>query len=121
MIIAMKNKVLIFLVMIIGSFTISYLIPAWWIYIPVSFFGGVMLPRTKANAFLIGFCAIFCLWFVSSFVMDQQNDQILSSRIIQLFHLPNSFLLIVLTSIIGGLIGGLASWSGNLFKLLYVK
>jgi hypothetical protein len=53
--------------------------------------------------------------------MDQQNEMILSHRVIQLFHLPNSLMLVVVTSIIGGIIGGLASWAGNLCGSIYVK
>ncbi len=117
----MKNKFVIFAVMILGSLLVNWLIPVWWIFIPVLFLCGTLLPKEKASSFILGFAALFLLWFFYCFKIDQQNNQILSHRIIQLFHLPNSFLLIVVISILGGLLGGLASWCGNLFKKIYVK
>ena len=87
----MKTKIILLLTMIIGSFILNSLIP------------------------------IFILWLGYAFFIDLQNDHILSHRIIILFHLPNSFSLIVITSILGGIIGGLASWSGYNLKMAFHK
>ena len=107
--------------MIIGSFILNSLIPIWWIFILIVVGCGYFLPTEKSNSFVIGFMAIFILWLGYAFFIDLQNDHILSHRIIILFHLPNSFSLIVITSILGGIIGGLASWSGYNLKMAFHK
>ena len=117
----MKRKILVLLCMFFGSLAISLILPIWWVFAPVLFVFGCFLPREKSSSFIIGFISIFILWFICCFTMDQQNEMILSHRVIQLFHLPNSLILVVVTSIVGGIIGGLASWAGNLCGSIYVK
>lgn len=117
----MKTKIILLLTMIIGSFILNSLLPIWWVFILVVGICGYFLPREKSRSFLIGFIAIFTLWLGYAMFIDQQNEHILSHRIILLFHLPNSFSLIVITSILGGIIGGIASWTGHNIKMALQK
>ena len=117
----MKRKILVLLCMFFGSLAISLIVPIWWVFAPVLFVCGCFLPREKSSSFIIGFISIFILWFICCFTMDQQNEMILSHRVIQLFHLPNSLILVVVTSIVGGIIGGLSSLNGFLFTKLMLN
>jgi hypothetical protein len=50
------------------------------------------------------------------------NDNILASRVIQLFPLPHQWILLLLiTALIGGLVGGMAALSGILTKKAFSK
>jgi len=117
----MKTKIILLLTMMIGSFILNSLIPIWWIFVIVVGSCGYFLPKEKSYSFAIGFVAIFLLWLGYAWFIDVQNQQLLSHRITLLFHLPNAFSLIVITSILGGIIGGLASWAGYNIKMAFQK
>ena len=88
---------------------VAYFLPWWTVAIVAFFLGG----RSK-NAFLAGFCGVALCWLVAALCQDMANDHILSGRMAVLFKLPNYGLFICVTVLIGGLVGGLAAWSGGL-------
>jgi hypothetical protein len=102
------------------SFAAGLYLP-WWSMALVSFLVAFFLyqPRPR-NAWLGGFLGLFLLWGLLAIWIDVQNDHILSGRMAILFPLGgSSALLILITALLAGLIGGLAALSGNyLFKYL---
>ncbi len=89
----------------------------WWSLVPIIFLISAILNQNNIASFLSGFLAIFCLWAGMAWIIDQQNHQILSQRIANLLPLQgNSFLLILITGLIGGIVAGLASLSGSLLR-----
>jgi hypothetical protein len=71
-------------------------------------------------AYLSGFASIFLLWGVLAWWMDAQNDSILSQRMANLFPLGgSSALLILITAIVGAIIGGLSALSGSFLRRYY--
>ena len=64
------------------------------------------------GAFLSGFISIGLLWLGLALYVDNATQSILTEKISQLFPLN----LFVLTSLIGGLVGGFASMTGALLK-----
>lgn len=80
-----------------------------------------------SKGFLAGFLAVFLLWGGKAALTDWKNASVLSGKMAQLFlsnlPLPESadigpLAMIVLTGLIGGLLGGLGAMSGNLFGQL---
>ncbi|MER3464255.1 MAG: hypothetical protein C4329_07390 [Chitinophagaceae bacterium] len=86
----------------------------WWSIALVAFLVALLIPQTLPNHFLSGFAGVFLLWAILAFWIDAKNESILSNKIAQLFHLgAASFLLIITTAFIGGLVGGFAAMSGG--------
>jgi hypothetical protein len=89
----------------------------WWSIAICAFIVSALIIQQPFKAFLAGFAGVFLLWLIFSWSLDAANDQILSHRIAQIFPLGGvSFLLIVVTALIGGLVGGLAALSGSYLR-----
>lgn len=85
----------------------------WWIIAIVAFLVGIMVKQKAWKAFLAGFVSIFLLWGSLAEWMDSANGSLLSQKIASLLPLGgNSILLILITGLVGGLVGGFAALSG---------
>lgn len=86
----------------------------WWSIAIIAFLVALMIPQTTGSAFLSGFIGIFILWAVLALWVDMKNGSTLSHRISELFKLGGSSILLVLvTAVIGGLVGGFAAMAGS--------
>lgn len=98
------------------SFTAGLYLP-WWSIALCAFIVSVLILQAPLKAFLAGFLGVFLLWLIFSWSIDAANDQILSHKIAQIFPLNGiSFLLILVTAIVGGLVSGLAALSGSYLR-----
>ncbi|UZR94704.1 hypothetical protein [Chondrinema litorale] len=113
-------NLIIKIVLIILFAYIAGLFLPWWIISIVCFLVVFVNGGSVAQNFLAGFLAIFILWFAHAAIIDYQNEHILSSRIAILFNLPNSFLLTLITALLGGIVGGFSSITGSLFRNLVI-
>jgi hypothetical protein len=103
------------------SFAACLFLP-WWVIAIAGFVVAFAIPQKAGLAFLSGFVALFILWAGLSFYMSNANDNLLAHKISILFiKVDNPFLLFIVTGIIGGLVAGLGSLSGRLFKKVLVK
>ncbi len=98
----------------------TYIFP-WWTAAIVAFVVAMAFRLNAGKAFCAGFFGVAFLWLAVALVKDNANEHILSGRMAELFQLPSYILYIVVASVIGGLVGGLAGWSGaavrrNLFR-----
>jgi len=86
----------------------------WWALAVVAFGIAVLIPQRLMPAFFSGFLGIFILWAVLCFWIDIKNDSILSHKMAMIFPLAGSSLLMILVSaLIGGLVGGMAALAGS--------
>jgi hypothetical protein len=112
--------ILITLVIFLLNFFTSVYLPWWWTVAIIPFLVvSVFKPIRSTYAFLSGFIAIFLLWSSTAFVIDYKNDHMLANSLAKLFNLPHSFLLIIITGLVGGLVGGFSSLSGSYFRKLF--
>lgn len=103
----------------------------FWVAAIVAFLVGFLLsekrkrrlfgrPKPPARAFLAGFIALFVLWGMSAMIQDIRNGSLLSERVFGLVDNPDSafmppaYMLILLTALLGGLLGGASAMTGNL-------
>jgi hypothetical protein len=94
------------------SFTAGLYLP-WWSIAICAFIVAILILQSPGKAFLAGFVGVFLLWFIFSLVIDSANDHILSHKIARIFPLGGmSFLLVLVTALMGGLVAGLAALSG---------
>ncbi|HCM77743.1 MAG TPA: hypothetical protein DIS90_15275 [Cytophagales bacterium] len=84
----------------------------WWTMAIGAFLVGFVFSNTGFKSFLAGFLAIGLLWLGMALFIDNVTQSILTEKIGQLFPLN----LFVLTSLVGGLVGGFASMTGSLLK-----
>ena len=85
----------------------------WWIGGLVALVIACVFSLDTGKAFIIGFVALFLLWLICSMTMDAGNDGLLSTKIAELIKLPNRWILIFLTGLIGGITGGLGALLGG--------
>lgn len=86
----------------------------WWIIVIVPLVVEAIFGRGKGTAFFSGFYGIAIPWMLLSAYVDIQSESILSSKILALFKMPEyGFVMIILTGLLGGLYGGLASLVGG--------
>lgn len=86
----------------------------WWSIAIVAFLVALFFNLRSGPGFLAGFLALFLLWGILAFWIDMKNEHMLSHKMAQLFPLGGSAILIILvTGLIGGLVGGFASMAGS--------
>ena len=100
-----------FIATLIVCFILQTFLP-WWSMA----FGAIAVSYWYSNkgfqAFIVGFLAIGLLWFGVAFYIDVSTHSILTEKVNKLLPL-NSFLI---TTLVGGLVGGMASLTGALLK-----
>lgn len=95
------------------SFLAGLLLP-WWSIAIIAFLIALLIPQQISKAFVSGLIGIFLLWTIVALWIDIKNNSILSHKVSELFKLGgSSILLIFVTALIGGLIGGFAAMAGS--------
>ncbi|AHM63070.1 hypothetical protein D770_24125 [Flammeovirgaceae bacterium 311] len=94
------------------SFLAEQVFP-WWSALVCAAIISALIPTTSLRAFLSGFTAIGLLWLVCALLFSLQNDFVLSNRVANLFGVNSSTFIILLTSLIGGIAGGMGALCGN--------
>lgn len=97
------------------SFAASLFFP-WWIIAVTSFVVGALIYQRALNAFITGFLGLFLLWGVQAYYIDSKNGHLLSIKVAQLLKLGSSSMLILVTALVGGLVGAFAAMTGSLLR-----
>lgn len=93
---------------------VSGLFLPWWSIAIAAFFVAVAIQQKPFHAFLAGFLALFFLWIGLAFVIDRNNQHLLSLKIAEiLFKTPSYALLLFITGLVGALVAGFAALTGN--------
>ena len=113
----MKFIIQLILTLIIG-YIAEHLFP-WWSIAIGAFFISLLLLNSQFVSFMSGFTATSFLWMMKAAIVDVHTNSILSLKIAPIFHLTHPTSLVLLTGLIGGMIGGLSAWSGYHLQKLY--
>lgn len=98
----------------LAAFAAGIYLP-WWCMALVAFLIAAFIRQHPLYAFAGGFISIFLLWGILAYLIDTENQSILSAKIGLLLGTgPSSLLLVFLTALIGGLIAGLSALSASL-------
>jgi hypothetical protein len=85
----------------------------WWLFVGTSGIVAFFIMDTPAKSFFAGFLGVGALWSGLAFGKDLANAHLLSSKVAQILPLGGSYIaLIVLTGVVGGLLGGFAGLTG---------
>jgi hypothetical protein len=104
-----------FLIQIIATIIICFLLQTflpWWT-LTIGALGVAFAVGNKAwISFVAGFIGVGILWFGMAYYIDQTTHSILTEKVNKLLPLNS----LVLTTLIGGLVGGFAALTGALLK-----
>lgn len=109
----------LFLFLLVLSFALQWVLP-WWILAVVAFALAFWLARRAGSAFWAGFGGVGLGWLGLSLFFHLRNDGLLTSRVATLFTLPQPWLLLLITAVVGGLVGGVAALTGYFFRRAFV-
>lgn len=86
----------------------------WWSFAITSFIVAIVIHQKSGKAFTAGFAAMFFLWGIQALIYDTANHHLLSEKIASILKLgDSSFVLLLITAFIGGLISGMAALTGS--------
>jgi len=82
----------------------------WWSFVVTNFIIALAIPQKPLVSFLTGALGVGAIWAGLATGIDMANNHLLSSKVAQILPLNGSYvLLIVITALIGFLLGGMAS------------
>ena len=88
----------------------------WWSLAIAALLVSICIPLRPLFAFLAGFLGLVICWSVIALVRDGANSGILSEKVAGIFPIGgSSFLLILISCVLGGLVSGFAAVSGSYF------
>ena len=96
------------------TYVLGPLFPFWIITIS-SLVVNLFIKTKAAGAFFSGFFGAGTAWWIAAFTIHNKTDGILSDRMAALFNL-NVTLLIIVTAVIAGLLGGFGGLLGNVLR-----
>jgi len=100
------------------SFVLGLYLP-WWSIAIAAFLVAVLIFQKPLFAFLSGFLGLFLLWSLFAGIVNSANEGILATRVAAIFPLGGStFLLILVTALIGAPVAGLAALSGRYLRYI---
>lgn len=100
------------------TFILSYILP-WWIASMVAAIMAFLFPLRHLGNFWAGSLAVALVWGSYALFLTSNNDFILSTKMGALFGGVGAVGMLMLTLIIGGLLGGLGAWVGKRLRLLF--
>ncbi|BBM88121.1 hypothetical protein [Candidatus Uabimicrobium amorphum] len=86
----------------------------WWSMAVAAFIFGFVMVEGK-NDFVVfakGFCGVALLWICVAALQFFTTSQIIATRISDLFSLPHPALCIAVCGVVGGVVAGIATFSG---------
>ena len=89
----------------------------WWLFVGTSGIVAFFMVDAPAKSFFAGFVGVGALWAGLATAKDLANAHLLSSKVAQILPLGGSYIaLIVITGVVGGLLGGFAALTGAYFR-----
>jgi len=96
---------------------ISGLFLPWWGIAIAALAVAAIVHQKAGKAFLSGLLGVFLLWAGLAWWIDMKNNSVLSHKVASILPLGgNTWLLIAVTGLIGGLVGGFAAMTGSYLR-----
>ena len=96
---------------VVAYFTQSF--GPWWSGIAGAFVIAAIAQLKPGQSFVAGFIGIGLAWAIQILILDINNEGILSEKVGQLFGGISGTVLVLITCLLGALLGGLAGMSGS--------
>jgi hypothetical protein len=99
------------------SFPLYYFLPwCWWSAVIPAFLIGFGLQMKGVESFLCGFISLGLFWFSMAYWSNSLNDSELLNKMSTLLPFGSAGSTFIAITIIGGLLGGLATMSGQFLR-----
>jgi hypothetical protein len=99
-----------------ATFLFSQALP-WWAFAVGAFVAGVSVSQKAFVAWLAGFAGVALVWLVLTYMANDANEGVLAKRMVQVFKMGTSPVVMVLMSaLVGGLVGGFACMTGTALR-----
>ncbi len=92
----------------------------WWTIAICGFIAGALLSGSNFSSFFSGFIGVGLLWMVQAFISNNSGGE-LADKIAALFTVPNGVYMVMITTLVGALVGGFSTLSGLRFRRLFKK
>lgn len=98
---------------------LAQLLFPWWIISIVALYVGYFVHESPAKSFAYGTVAVMLMWLTYAGIQSSMNGGLMGLSISNMLGgKVSAGQLIILTGIIGGLVGGFAAMTGTLFRQL---
>lgn len=104
-----------FLLIFLTTWILNLFLGWWAILLPTILFGAWFMEK-GSTAFLIGSTAGGLAWFIQALHIHIANEGILSSRIAEMLQVGSPWIILLITFLIGGILGGFGSLFGYQLK-----
>lgn len=111
---------MLFLIIFILTFASGFVF-TWWVGAIIAFVAALITGKTAGRSFWAGFLAIALAWTLLALFKSIPNDHMLAGRVAVMLQLPGWIWVLVVTCLIGGLVGGMSALSGVLVKRAFKK
>ena len=102
---------------IVLGFFIQSVLP-WWTIAIVAAIIGASIKFTNLQSYAVGFIGVFLLWGIYAGFINNANEGILAIRMGALFGGLGAYQMVLVTALLGGIIGGFGALTGRLGKNL---
>ena len=109
----MKQMILVFGSIFLLGLVLQQFFP-WWIIVLVAGVVGFFFRAKPWLSFAMGFLAVALLWGTYATWLDWENGGLLSDKMGDLFNRMTGWGLILVTALMGGMLGGLGALTGSL-------
>jgi hypothetical protein len=91
----------------------------WWSVAVAAFVVSSIIYQPPLRSFLTGFCAILLLWYGLILKINADNQNILVEKVSLIMGMGGSFLLLIISCVIGAIAGGLGALTGSFFRKMF--
>ncbi|WP_426490036.1 hypothetical protein [Hymenobacter sp. 102] len=112
----MKKTALLLLLIFLGSVLLQLVLP-WWSVGPLCLVLAAWLRVSGGGTFLAGLLGVGLSWWLPAAWLNTHGANLLAARVATLLPLGGQpWLLVLLSGVLAGLVGGLAALSGALLR-----
>lgn len=106
---------MVFLVILIASFLLQMILP-WWIIVILSFATCGLIGKTAKLSLWQPFFAIALLWTGVALYQSLPNNNLLVSRVAEMFGLHAWWLVLLVSALLGGFVAAVSGYCGYQFR-----
>lgn len=108
------------ILVIVFSYVSQFILP-WWGAMIGSALATLLVYNKGLSSFFAGFLGLGLLWFYLAYTIDVANQSLLSGKVATLFELESGFQMVLVTALLGAIIGGFSALTGNNFISIFKK
>lgn len=100
---------------------LQFIVPFWWWIMIVPFAYCVIRASSGRDGFWNGAICAGVVWLAASFYMFLTTSDIVAERVADMFFVRFGWVLIILTTIVAVIAGGVAGCAGYFVKAIFIK